>query len=343
MSNLCLVTGACGFSGSYMVELLLEKGYKVRATDLLNSERAYWKEIVQKVEFIPADLTKKETLKDVVKDVEYVFHPAAIFDYSASWEVLEKVNVFGTKNLLEAILENNSPVKRFVNWSTAGVYGLPNPEILPVKEDAPTNPVDLYSKSKLKQEEVVMEFHRKYNIPVTIIRPSPIYGPRNIYGISQVLLNLAKLPVMMVPKNFNTGMPFVHVKDVCNAALFLALKEEANGQIYNVVDDSNMDSYQFVHFFAEVLNKKVKDLPNVHMSVVRKIVRGVAFLFRILSKIIPLRIIVYFRETALYATTDFRFSNEKLKSLGYQFIYPTVREGMRETIQWYRENKMLKK
>jgi nucleoside-diphosphate-sugar epimerase len=235
-----------------MVELLREKGYKVRATDLLSSNRAYWKEITQEVEFIPADLTKKETLKDVVKDVEYVFHPAAIFDYSASWELLERVNVFGTRNLLEAIVESNAPIKRFVNWSTAGVYGLPKPEILPVKEDAPTLPVDLYSKSKLKQEEVVMEFHRKYNIPVTIIRPSPIYGPRNIYGIAQVLLNIAKLPTLMVPKNFNTGMPFVHVKDVCNAALFLAQKEEANGEIYNVVDDSNIN-FSICFFF---LSKK---------------------------------------------------------------------------------------
>jgi nucleoside-diphosphate-sugar epimerase len=97
------------------------------------------------------------------------------------------------------------------------------------------------------------------------------------------------------------------------------------------------------HFFAEVLGKKVKDLPNVHMPVIKKIAAGFAFLCRILSKILPLRIIIYFRETALYATTDYRFSNEKLKSLGYQFIYPTVREGMPETILWYKENKMLKK
>ncbi|PIU69015.1 MAG: hypothetical protein COS84_00230, partial [Armatimonadetes bacterium CG07_land_8_20_14_0_80_40_9] len=130
--NLCLVTGACGFNGSYMVELLLEKGYKVRATDLEGTERGIYEDLVKRegVEFVPSDLTKKETLKEVVKDVEYVFHPAAVFDYAAKWELMERVNVFGTRNLCEVLMEEGK-VKKFVVWSSAAVYGIPKPELLP--------------------------------------------------------------------------------------------------------------------------------------------------------------------------------------------------------------------
>jgi len=341
--NLCLVTGACGFNGSYMVELLLEKGYKVRATDLEGTERGIYEDLVKRegVEFVPSDLTKKETLKEVVKDVEYVFHPAAVFDYAAKWELMERVNVFGTRNLCEVLMEEGK-VKKFVVWSSAAVYGIPKPELLPVKEDALKNPSNRYERVKWQQEEVVREFHQKHKLAVIIIRPVPIYGPRNVYGVAQLIFNFSKLRALAIPKNMKQGIPFIHVKDVCNAALFLSQKEEAVGQAYNIGDESNFTLYDFVHLLGEVEGKKVYDLPKIHLGIMKAIVKGVDFLLKIISKIIPLKVLVYFAETTLYAVSDFKFSNEKLKATGYQFLYPTVRDGMKETIEWYRSKKMMK-
>lgn len=185
MNKLCLVTGTCGFSGSYMVELLQDVGYKVRATDLEGTDRGIYKEIIEKegVEFIPSDLTKKETLKEVVKDVEYVFHPAAIFSYSASYEAMEKVNVFGTRNLCEALLQEGK-IKRLIVWSTVGVYGLPKPEMLPIAEETLCSPSNLYEKSKYEQEKVVIEFYKNHKWRsknhFTIIYKDIILFPSNI-------------------------------------------------------------------------------------------------------------------------------------------------------------------
>lgn len=348
MERLCLVTGACGFSGSYMVELLLERGYKVRATDLEKTDRGIYTDIVKRegVEFIPSDLTKKETLKPVVKDVQYVFHPAALFSYHQEWEPLYKVNVEGTRNLCEALVEEGN-VEKFIVWSTAGIYGLPKPEYLPIKEGYTPDPSNLYEKSKYQQEKVVMEFCEKYKLPVIIIRPVPIYGPRNIYGIAQMWLTFAKIPFFIIPKNLPYNMPFVHVKDVCNAALFLAENEKRIGEVYNIVDDGNLSSYEFFKLFCEVLGKKFITAPalmnvKVALAVINVFVKVVKFFLHILSKIIPLPTLIYFRETALYVTAVYSFSNEKIKSRGYKFLYPTLRDGIEETISWYREKSMMK-
>lgn len=129
-----LVTGACGFSGSHMLKILIDEGYRVRGTDL---ERSFSSEKVKSaqreigldrqskaLELVPADLLDKESLKKVLDGVSIVFHTASLYDYSAPMEALERVNIEGTVNLCEAMVEQG--VDRIVHWSTAGVYGHPN-------------------------------------------------------------------------------------------------------------------------------------------------------------------------------------------------------------------------
>lgn len=129
-----LVTGACGFSGGHMVKLLADEGVPVRGTDL---ERAYASPKVRAcqhsvgvdwsaegVEFVPADLSDRDSLKAVLKGVGTVYHTASLYDYSAPMSALEKVNIEGTVNLCEAMVSEG--VDRLVHWSTAGVYGHPN-------------------------------------------------------------------------------------------------------------------------------------------------------------------------------------------------------------------------
>ncbi|GAG41401.1 unnamed protein product, partial [marine sediment metagenome] len=127
-----VVTGACGFSGSYLVKRLLEEGRKVRATDL---EGAYdepkaveLREILDVdyerdgVEWVPSDLTRKETLQPLFEgDVGCLFHTASLYDYSAPWDALEKINIDGVTNLLDAAVEGG--LERMIHWSTCGVYG----------------------------------------------------------------------------------------------------------------------------------------------------------------------------------------------------------------------------
>ena len=106
--------------GSHLVDLLVEKGYKVRATDLKTANKRYLNKS-KNVEFIPADVTKKKTLIPLFKDVEVVFHTAAILKFEVEWRLLYNVNVEGTRNLCEIALDSN--VKRMIVWSSETVYG----------------------------------------------------------------------------------------------------------------------------------------------------------------------------------------------------------------------------
>lgn len=337
-NELMLVTGACGFIGSNMVELLVENGLRVRATDLPGSERGLHHDVIKKlnIEFIPSDLTKKDTLKSALKDVSYVFHPAAVFDYAASWEQLEKVNIHGTQNLLEAMLEEGK-IKRFINWSSAGVYGEPDPKYQPTREDAPKgNKCLLYEKSKLLQEQTVEDFYQKYKIPYTTLRPSPVYGPRNFYGIGQTIFYIAKGQVPGIPVTAKGRMPLVHVKDVCQAALFLAQKEEAVGEVYNIADDTNINMYSFAHFVAPTVDTVLINF-YLPMGIVANFLTLAGKWSQLVAKIKKTRPKIEL-ESLSYLTHSYWFSNEKIKKLGYQLLYPEARVGLKETIKWYMDN-----
>lgn len=330
-----LVTGACGFVGGYMCRILKKKGYRVTGVDLPSAQKPAVLKIVD--QFCEADLTKPETLKAPLQGVDVVFHPAAIFSYSASRELLWKVNVDGTRNLCLAMLENK--VKRLVNWSTAGVYGYQNPKYHPYREEAPKHPSNLYEVSKLEQEKVVASF-LKSGLVATTIRPAPIYGPENVYGVAQILLGLARPPVLFVPRNFDFKMPFVHVVDVVRAASFLAEEEKAKNGTYNVVDNSSHTVFEFVHFLGRKLGKRVVVLPPMNPMRLRKMGESLAPLTRVLSKFIK-AVPVLEKESLVYVGQSFWFSNEKLTQLGFQFKYPDVFQGLDRTLHWYKRNKML--
>jgi nucleoside-diphosphate-sugar epimerase len=335
-----LVTGACGFSGSHMVDLLVEEGYEVIATDREDAPRRW---LNPEVKFIPSDLLDKRTLDKVVDSVDCIFHPAAIFNYSAPLEDLIRVNVIGTKNLLDVAVANG--VKKIVVWSTAGVYDVSKLKDEPIDENGPIGPSNNYEYSKLKQEELAMEYHISGKINVVIIRPAPIYGPRNLYGFANIVFGVAKFPVVIVPIIENRAVS-VHVKDVCGAALFLSQKDEANGEVFNIVDDSDY-SYSDVNILvAQFLGKTYFKIPIKANAKRLSYVSLIAAKFsRIANKYFPLLfdlpllgILKYVEEdTARYIAFSYRFSNKKLKSFGYKLKYPDLKDGLPETIQWYKD------
>jgi len=332
MKPTVLVTGACGFVGSHLVKTALEKGCDVRATDLPSAGREKLGGL--DVEFIPSDVTKRETLGEVVKGMEYVFHPAAVFNYSAPWKLFREVNIGGTKNLCEAVVEAGD-IKKFILMSSVEIYGITPPELLPTREDAPKKPLSPYAKSKLGQEEVVPRFQRDRGLPVVIIRPGPVYGPGNEYGVAKMITEPARLPLIAVPSNMNTSMPFVNVKDVCEASFFLALREEAAGEAYNIVDDTAYAIHDFFKYLAGLLDKPFFTLPPVptaHLKFWGGIAAGLSKTVSTLTGTKPM----FEKDYLVYVGNDFRFSNEKLKNSGHELRYPDVKEGIKETIEWLR-------
>jgi nucleoside-diphosphate-sugar epimerase len=139
-----------------------------------------------------------------------VFHPASLYDYFAPLHILLKINVQGTRNLLDVICEKQARrLPRFIHWSTCGVYGEPEYEYrkdehgkkcqVEADETALYDPPNWYSTSKMFQELVVYDFYINKKVPMTIIRPMPISGPAQLYGAFNLYYLIYKMGTMMVP------------------------------------------------------------------------------------------------------------------------------------------------
>lgn len=345
-----LVTGACGFIGSHTVEVLIEAGHEVIATDIesaLETTDEKKKISVDAVRrsgaaLMPSDVTRMSTLEKLPADVDYIFHVASIFSYGAPWKALQRVNVKGTMNLVE-VAKKCKNLKRFVLWGAGGVYGLPERQEIPFREDVSMpDPGNNYLRSKSQQEQFIMQCGKKMGLPYSIIRPTTVYGPRGYYGGGQMLIGIATLPVVAAPKNFTGRIPFIHVRDVARAAVHLALYDKAVMEVYNVNDDSQMSTKEFFKFMADLRGKRFFLLPSINHMAIRKIARTVgsieSFITGDLLRIGP------FMETDSvdYLNGDFVYSNEKLKSTGFEFHYPDPRPGIQETVEWFIRNGWMK-
>jgi dihydroflavonol-4-reductase len=344
-----LVTGACGFSGSHVCHFLLEKGWNVKAMDLGSAPKSYLADIEGKIKFVAADLTNKETLPAAVEGANVIFHPAALFNYSASMELLRAINVEGTKNLIEICIGSSS-FEKMVMWSSVALYGEANPKFykLPIREEAELNPTagGRYDLSKREQEALARKFATENGFKVSYIRLAPIYGPGSYYGI-YALWKLCKLGVLpIVFSNLhNSSIPLVHVADVSNAALFLADPAKGQNEAFNVVDDNVLDLVDTLRYFSELVDHKMKVLHPMPLKIFKPFLK----LFGLWSyweaqhlrksyingkKPVP----KVETDTLEYLFGNFWFANDKIKQLGYQFLYPDRRLGLIETILWYNQH-----
>src|SRR5882724_4266643 len=176
-----LVTGADGFIGSHLVELLLEKGHEVRALSQYNSFSSWgWLEDiprVREVEVVSGDIRDSHYCQHISKGVDTVFHLAALIAIPYSYVAPESyvdTNVRGTLNICQAALDNG--VKRVIHTSTSEVYG--TARYVPIDEKHPLQAQSPYSASKIGADAMAMSFFNAFGLPVTIARPFNTYGPR---------------------------------------------------------------------------------------------------------------------------------------------------------------------
>ncbi|MCP4149000.1 MAG: NAD-dependent epimerase/dehydratase family protein, partial [bacterium] len=172
-----LITGAAGFVGSHLVRELLKTGAQVVC--LIHPQEDTYRIDDLQVTKIYADITKKESLSEAVKDVDYIFHLAAVLG-SVDSETFFNVNCQGTKNLVELCLEQKINLKRFLFVSSIAVVG-PSGKKKIFDETTPYNPVTEYGKSKLKAEQYLVSIKDK--LPFTTVRLPLVYGPYSKGGL----------------------------------------------------------------------------------------------------------------------------------------------------------------
>ncbi|HOO55843.1 MAG TPA: NAD-dependent epimerase/dehydratase family protein [bacterium] len=338
--GLILVTGSGGFNGRVLLKMLKSSGYNVRATDLEKGERTAEKAFYDSigVEFIPSDLTDPGSLKKALKDVQYIMHTASLFDYTAGLEDNNTINVEGGRNLLEAAIEAGT--KKIILWGTLGVYG--EQEITPVTEENPTNPGNNYEISKLEQENLFLEYAADKKIKVAVMRPAPVYGRGNTYGFINLVKIMTIGPFVPIPEKMDVRLPSVNVIDVARAAIHLmeAADSKTSGQVFNVIDDSNIPLPEFLYYIAGLLGKPT--LPLAFPINKDRLVRLGHFGAGISSRVGEMKNRRPLLEDATmdYMKYNYIFDNKKIKDTGFEFEYPDCRVGLIEMFDWIKEENM---
>jgi dihydroflavonol-4-reductase len=326
-----LVTGACGFSGSHLVDELVARGDRLIAMDVQGTDTSYVDRA--SVPFMPADLTRPDTLEGVFARGPFtgVYHFAELSSHGAALGHLRHVNVDGTKNLLDAMRRHDVP--RLVALSTGGVYG--HPEEVPVYETVPHSPLTRYDASKSEMEAAIQEAGEEWGLQWTVLRPAAMYGPRSRKGAAVPLFLMALGQLPAVPGRGTNYAAFTHVLDVAGAARFLMHHPFAVAEAYNVADDTILTVQDVLFLLAPHVD--------AHINKVHLPLWGLRLLSwwnrrRAARTGRPSRIE---EDAFVHLVHDTFMSNRKLKDAGYEMRYPDFIQGMVETIAWYKANNWL--
>jgi len=319
-----LVTGASGFTGSYLCKALKDKGYNVKALVRKNSNRQALESL--DLEFIEADLAKPSSLKGKIKDIDIIFHIAALYrQEGVSKDMFTRVNLEGTRALLDEAV--SAKVKRFVHCSTVGVQGeISNP---PAKEDAPYKPGDHYQISKLEGERLALSYFKEKKIDGVVVRPVGIYGPGDTRFL-KLFRHIYKGNFKMI----GTGNVLYHltfVEDLVRGIILAGETPAASGQIYTIGGNEYLPLSQLVEMIAKILDKPVS---KIHIPLWP--VFSAAFLCEMICRPLGIEPPLYRRRLDFF-TKDRAFDISKAKKeLGYQPCVP-LEEGLTRTANWYKE------
>ncbi|MBO3753774.1 MAG: NAD-dependent epimerase/dehydratase family protein [Candidatus Brockarchaeota archaeon] len=325
-----LVTGASGFLGGHLVEEMVSKGFNVIGMVRKSSDTSLLRSLG--VELRVGDLTDPESLSRATENIDIVIHLAAYYTFFGKKEMYRRINVEGTRLLVEAALRND--VKRFVYCSSTEAIGpVKSP---PAEEDSLPNPSYEYGRSKLEAEKIVRSYGEK-GVEYTILRPSGIYGPRNVDDISYWFITAFArnaLPTRIIVGDGRNLVQFVHVKDVVQGFLLVLDKPGiSRNQTYFISEDKAYTYLKVYEILSELCNRAP---PRIHVPPVlaKAFVAPVEFLNRLRGR----TVFTWKTSTVNDLTCDRAYSIMKaVRELGFKPKYD-LRTGLRETLEWYREN-----
>lgn len=266
-----LVTGGAGFIGSHLVDRLLSDSFKVMVIDNLCTgrlENIAHHQNREDFHFIQGDVRNFKLVKRVMKDVDVVFHEAALVSVTRSVEnpvLTNEVNVTGTLTLLKACLDSN--VRRFIHASSSSVYG--ETETLPKHEALTPQPISPYAVSKLASESYVNVFHKVYGLETMCLRCFNVYGARQTYGpysgVITIFMNrlLSDQPPIIYGDGEQTR-DFTNVQDVVDANMLALTSKSAVGEVFNIATGVATTINQLTKMLQEITGKL--DLKPVYTS-----------------------------------------------------------------------------
>jgi nucleoside-diphosphate-sugar epimerase len=329
MPHTVLLTGATGFVGSHVAEALVRRGDSVRTLARAGSDTAFVESLG--VTVVRGDLTDAEALARAVEGCDVVVHCAAKVGDWGPVDGYRAVNVEGLRNLLDAVLGRR--LHRFVHVSTLGVYSARHHYGTDETEPLPNDHIDGYTQSKVEAERLALQYHRKQKVPVTILRPGFVYGPRDRMVLPRLVDRLKERSVIYIARG-RYALNTVYVGNVADAVL-LAIDAPAAvcvGEVFNITDGEFVSKRKFFETVADGLGLK-RPRGSVPVWLARFMANWRESVFRRKSKPHPPRIT---QAQLKFAGLNLDFSIAKARTkLGYtpRILFD---EGMKTTLEWYR-------
>ena len=325
-----LITGASGFIGSFIVEEALRRGFETWAAVRKSSSREYLQD--ERIHFIELNLSSKEQLVEQLRphQFDYVVHAAGVTK-CLNKQDFRRINTEGTKHLVDAILELQMPIKRFIYLSSLSIFGAikeqqPYEEI---KETDTPQPNTEYGRSKLEAEKYLESVSSR--VPYIILRPTGVYGPRekDYFIMAKSIKQHSDFAVGYQRQDIT----FVYVKDVVQA-VFLALEKGENGRKYFLSDGQVYQSTTFSDLIHEELGRPWWIRITAPVWVLRIITFVGEYVGQMTGKVTALNNDKY----NILKQRNWRCDIQPaIDELGYQPTF-NLEQGVKETIQWYKDN-----
>ena len=240
------VTGATGFIGSHLCEELIKRGYDVTCL-VRETSNLKWIDTLD-LQRVKGDCTDKDSLCHVLHNFDYVFHLAGLTK-SSSDDAYFSINAKGTENLINAVAEKNPQLERLIYISSLSAAG-PSKNGTPVDEKVDPSPVSNYGRSKLEGERAILK--HKDTIPVTIIRPAAVYGPRDKDFL--VLFRMIKKGIF--PDWGKSFYSFLYVDDLIQGIIRCAERKEAEGKTYFMSENTVHTNEEVMKLISSALNAR---------------------------------------------------------------------------------------
>ena len=248
--TIVLITGASGFLGGRLVEMLAERGEQVRVLARGSSDLRHLSHL--QIQIVRGDLGDAAALAEAVRGVRVIYHCAACSTDWAPIQAYIAANVMGTESLLDAAVRAGS-VERFVHVSTTDVYGYPR---VPCDESAPRRDVGLpYNQTKIQGEEAVWRAHHENGLPVTVMRPATIYGPRGKDFVVEIAKMLREKMMLLIDGGCARG-GFTYVDNVAAAMMDASASSATLGRAYNITDGTGATWRAYTNALADALGYK---------------------------------------------------------------------------------------
>jgi nucleoside-diphosphate-sugar epimerase len=319
------LTGATGFVGGWVAEKLVEKGYDticlVRKTSNLR-----W------IEHLPVtlhygSLFEEKSLEKGVQGVDYVLHIAAV---TKALKIKEyyRGNVLATENILKICKEKNPLIKKIIHVSTQAVVG-PSPSREPISEDVDCHPLTDYGKSKLESEQIVRNYMKE--LPITILRPPTVYGPRDT-DVFEVFKNV-KFGVNLKVGIKEQYVSLIHVFDLAEGIIHAMEASKGKGEIYYICNEEIYEWSEVVNKLSKIMHKKPITLP-----IPTSLAYGVSAAIELWANIRKQPTILNRQKIREVTEPFWTISNRKIRTeLGF-IPKLSLEDGLRITVEWYKEN-----